>query len=69
MLTNRRFAQLASYMAREIMAWVGDSLDDYTDDDGKRRIDKPMSDEALHRFCDGIRARLDRLENADASLV
>ncbi len=63
MLTNRRFAQLATYMAREISAWVGDSLDDYTDDDGQRRIDKPMSREALGRFCAMLRERIDRFEN------
>ena len=55
-ITHTQFSTQASYMASEAASWAADVLTLPEDHN------KPMSDWALERFLDGMRARLSRVE-------
>lgn len=61
-LTNKRFAQQASFLAREISGWAGETLA-FAD------ADQPMDNAALRRFLDFMRERLDRIEHFEDPVV
>jgi hypothetical protein len=58
-LTNKQFAQQASFMAREISCLVGNTL--LFED-----ADKPVDKATLHGFLSYMRERLDRMERLEA---
>lgn len=61
-ITHLRFGRIVASLITNAAAWQRDCLDDYMRDDGTRDIDRPMSVDALARFCGEIRQRLGWIE-------
>lgn len=62
MITHLRFSRIVASLITEAAAWQRDCLDDYVRHDDTRAIDRPMSAEAVTRFCEGIRQWLGWIE-------
>ena len=56
-LTKIRFAQLCGYIAKNAANWSSEALD-FVD-----RLDDPERSEAVFRFTDEMRQRLDRIDS------